>query len=89
MQNRLLRWAFWCSGAVLALGLAYLAAMFIAFRVTPAEQASVGIIGGADGPTAVFVTSRAAPGPLFCLLAAAAVFAGTGLALLIRRCGKR
>ena len=28
---------------------------------TPAEASSIGIIGGADGPTAIFVTSRLAP----------------------------
>ena len=28
------------------------------FRWRPGESASIGIIGGADGPTAVFVTSR-------------------------------
>ena len=29
--------------------------------MTPAEAGSIGIIGGADGPTAIFVTSRLAP----------------------------
>ena len=31
------------------------------FGFTPAEAASTGIIGGADGPTAIFVTTRLAP----------------------------
>ena len=31
------------------------------FFFTPAEAASIGIIGGADGPTAIFVTTRLAP----------------------------
>ncbi len=33
----------------------------IAFGFTPQEAASIGIIGGADGPTAIFLTSRLAP----------------------------
>ena len=41
--------------------------IFVAFflsvmwRMTPQEAASVGIIGGADGPTALFLTTRLAP----------------------------
>lgn len=33
----------------------------LAFGFTPAEASSIGIIGGADGPTAIFVTSKLAP----------------------------
>ncbi|MBQ2932552.1 MAG: sodium ion-translocating decarboxylase subunit beta [Clostridia bacterium] len=33
----------------------------VLFGFTPAEAASTGIIGGADGPTAIFVTTRLAP----------------------------
>ena len=44
---------------------------------------SVGIIGGADGPTAVFVTGNPLPG----LLAAAAIV--LGLVLLIRHFKKK
>ena len=29
--------------------------------MTPEQAASIGIIGGADGPTAIFVTSKLAP----------------------------
>lgn len=82
MKKKLLTWVFRISGAVVALGLVCFAALFLAFRITPTEQASIGIIGGADGPTAVFVASQAAPGALLLLCTAAAVFAGTGLALL-------
>ena len=35
------------------------AALFLGF--TPAQAASIGIIGGADGPTAIFLTSKLAP----------------------------
>ena len=34
------------------------------FGMTPEQAASVGIIGGADGPTAIFVTAMLAPGLL-------------------------
>lgn len=34
-------------------------ALFLGF--TPAQAASIGIIGGADGPTAIFLTSKLAP----------------------------
>lgn len=37
----------------------YVAARYIGF--TPAEAGSIGIIGGADGPTAIFVTTKLAP----------------------------
>lgn len=37
----------------------YIAARYLGF--TPAQAGSIGIIGGADGPTAIFVTTRLAP----------------------------
>ena len=49
------------------LGAAAQLGIFIAFigalclGMTPAEAGSIGIIGGADGPTAIFVTSKLAP----------------------------
>ena len=48
-------------GAAAQLGIfvTYVAASFMGF--TPAEASSIGIIGGADGPTAIYVTSRLAP----------------------------
>ncbi len=30
------------------------------------EAAAVGVIGGADGPTAIFITSHLSPGLLLC-----------------------
>lgn len=51
----------------LLLGAAAQLGIFIAFigaillRMTPQEAASIGIIGGADGPTAIFLTSKLAP----------------------------
>ncbi len=48
-------------GAAAQLGIfvTFVAARYLGF--TPAEAASAGIIGGADGPTAIFVTTRLAP----------------------------
>lgn len=48
-------------GAAAQLGIfaTYVAAIFMGF--TPAQASSIGIIGGADGPTAIFVTSKLAP----------------------------
>ncbi|HLP06366.1 MAG TPA: sodium ion-translocating decarboxylase subunit beta [Paludibacter sp.] len=48
-------------GAAAQLGIfvTYLAAIGLAF--TSKEAASIGIIGGADGPTAIFLTTRLAP----------------------------
>ncbi len=48
------------------------------FSMTPAESGSVGIIGGADGPTAIFVTTRLAPH----LLSAIALAAYSYMALV-------
>ena len=35
--------------------------MVLAYTLTRNEAASIGIIGGADGPTAIFVTTTMAP----------------------------
>lgn len=48
-------------GAAAQLGIfgAYILAMHMGF--TPAEAGAIGIIGGADGPTAIFLSSKLAP----------------------------
>lgn len=48
-------------GAAAQLGIfvTFIAAVVLGF--TPAEAGSIGIIGGADGPTAIFLTSKLAP----------------------------
>ncbi|NLA82301.1 MAG: sodium ion-translocating decarboxylase subunit beta, partial [Clostridiaceae bacterium] len=48
-------------GAAAQLGIfaTFMGAMALNF--TPAQSASIGIVGGADGPTALFLTSRLAP----------------------------
>ncbi|MCD7747321.1 MAG: sodium ion-translocating decarboxylase subunit beta [Firmicutes bacterium] len=65
-------------GAAAQLGVfvAFAGAIFLGF--TPAEAASIGIIGGADGPTAILVTKTLAPH----LLGATAIAAYSYMALI-------
>lgn len=65
-------------GAAAQIGIfgAYMIAMLLGF--TPAESGAIGIIGGADGPTAIFLASRLAPE----LLGAIAVSAYSYMALV-------
>ncbi|MGM9736296.1 MAG: sodium ion-translocating decarboxylase subunit beta [Candidatus Cryptobacteroides sp.] len=55
---------------------AYILAMYLGF--TPAEAGAIGIIGGADGPTAIFLSSKLAPE----LMGAIAVSAYSYMALV-------
>ena len=64
------------AGAQLGVFVAFSAAIFLGF--TPAEAASIGIIGGADGPTAILVTKTLAPA----LLGAIAIAAYSYMALI-------
>ena len=65
-------------GAAAQIGIfgAYVAAMHLGF--TPAESGAIGIIGGADGPTAIFLSSKLAPH----LMGAIAVSAYSYMALI-------
>lgn len=65
-------------GAAAQIGIfgAYIIAMLLGF--TPAESGAIGIIGGADGPTAIFLASRLAPE----LMGAIAVSAYSYMALV-------
>ena len=65
-------------GAAAQLGVfvAFIGALFLGF--TPAEAAAIGIIGGADGPTAILVTKTLAPH----LLGAIAIAAYSYMALI-------
>lgn len=65
-------------GAAAQLGIffTFIGALLLGF--TPFEAGSIGIIGGADGPTAIFVTSRLAPH----LLGAIAIAAYSYMALV-------
>ncbi|GAA0117174.1 sodium ion-translocating decarboxylase subunit beta [Clostridium senegalense] len=47
------------AGAQFGVFFAFIVAMVLGF--TPQEAASIGIIGGADGPTAIFLTNKLAP----------------------------
>ena len=50
------------AAAQLGIFLAFIVALLLGF--TPAEAGAIGIIGGADGPTAIYVTTKLAPGLL-------------------------
>lgn len=65
-------------GAAAQLGIfgTFIGALYLGF--TPQEASSIGIIGGADGPTAIFLTSKLAPH----LLGAVAVAAYSYMALV-------
>ncbi len=65
-------------GAAAQLGVYVAFTLSIAVGFTPEEAASIGIIGGADGPTAIFLTGKLAPH----LLAPIAVAAYSYMALI-------
>ncbi|MGI6670643.1 MAG: sodium ion-translocating decarboxylase subunit beta [Christensenellales bacterium] len=50
---------FMGAGAQLGIVIAFLVALVLGF--TPQEAASIGIVGGADGPTAIYLTAKLAP----------------------------
>ena len=50
------------AAAQLGIFLAFIVALLLDF--SPAEAGAIGIIGGADGPTAIYVTTKLAPGLL-------------------------
>lgn len=64
------------AGAQFGVVMAFLIAIALGFK--PEEAASIGIIGGADGPTAIYVTTRLAP----LLLPAIAIAAYSYMALI-------
>ena len=67
---------FMGAGAQFGVFVAFFAALFLGF--TPMEAGSIGIIGGADGPTAILVTKTLAPQ----LLGAIAIAAYSYMALI-------
>lgn len=64
------------AGAQFGIVIAFIVANI--FRFEPEEAASIGIIGGADGPTAIYLTTRLAPH----LLASIAIAAYSYMALI-------
>jgi len=64
------------AGAQFGIATAFVVAIILGF--TPAEAASIGIIGGADGPTAIYLTTKLAPH----LLASIAIAAYSYMALI-------
>lgn len=64
------------AGSQFGIVIAFVIAILLGF--TPEEAASIGIIGGADGPTAIYLTTRLAPH----LLASIAIAAYSYMALI-------
>lgn len=64
------------AGAQFGIAIAFVVATLLGFD--PKEAASIGIIGGADGPTAIYLTTRLAPD----LLASIAIAAYSYMALI-------
>jgi sodium ion-translocating decarboxylase beta subunit len=64
------------AGAQMGISIAFIISIFLGF--TPQEASSIGIIGGADGPTAIYLTSKLAPH----LLPAIAIAAYSYMALI-------
>lgn len=86
MQKRGLRFLFALMGIV---GAMMLVGFGVSFAVDSLQgRRSLGIIGGADGPTAIFVASRAGF-PLLPLIAVILVVIGTVGCLCLRRRGGR
>ena len=75
-------------GAARLLGglISHIIAFFVGASMAVAESSTVGIIGGADGPTAVFVTASRWNGLLISL---GALVVGTLGFLLLRRCKRK
>lgn len=67
---------FMGAGAQFGISAAFIVAIALGFK--PQEAASIGIIGGADGPTAIYLTTRLAPE----LLPAIAIAAYSYMALI-------
>ena len=67
---------FMGAGAQFGIAIAFIISTALGF--TPPEAASIGIIGGADGPTAIYLTTRLAPD----LLPAIAIAAYSYMALI-------
>ena len=65
MKNKIANWRWVCIGLTIVSGLGLIYQRFrgllLAKFFLPKEAATIGIIGGADGPTAIFVTSKVSP----------------------------
>ena len=89
MNKRVLKIICIVSGIVFAaLAVLLIISAVQVYKTVPA--AGVGIIGGADGPTAIFLTQRLMATPVFLAMGAAFLaFVGTGIAWLITGKTKR
>ena len=61
----------------------YLLPLLLAGCMTPEEEASIGIIGGADGPTAIMVTGQLSPGAVAAAVLVFLMIVGTVIAVAV------
>ena len=88
MARKICKFLFIATGAVLALLTVFLAITLAG--VLRLASASVGIIGGADGPTAVFLLNNVVNTPLFYIWCTVlVVFIGSGIVLRSTRMKER
>ncbi len=83
MKQTILKKLFIVFGGVLAL----LVIWMVASVIQRSTDMGIGVIGGADGPTAIFLI-RSHPA-YFWLMLALTAFVGTGIALLVRKISKK
>lgn len=89
MKRIVLKTIFIVSGIVFVTLAVLLIISAVQFSKT-VPAASVGIIGGADGPTAIFLTQRFMFSPIFMTMGTAFLtFIGTGIAWLVARRSNR
>lgn len=89
MNQKVLKIICIASGIVFVTLAALLIISAVQFSKT-VPAASVGIIGGADGPTVIFLTQRFLFSPVFVTMGTAFLaFVGTGIAWLIVRRSNR
>ena len=86
MQNKSSKWRWVCLGLSILCGLGLIYQRFRGFLLAkfllPKEAATIGIIGGADGPTAIFVTSKLSPNLTRCLLLLGLIAGAMGFIIL-------
>lgn len=79
------RWVFLGAAVLAGLWLAFYAGMQLIVEILAGQAADIGVIGGADGPTAIFVTTATFPDWDILIMAAALIVGIAGFTRL-RHC---
>ena len=88
LQDKVLRkspWRFLCLAAAIAAALVLLSGNLAELLLWPVNH-NVGVIGGADGPTAIFISSTQSSMQTQRLIAVLVLIAGSVGYILLRRC---